>query len=48
MQDYILSRTAIPSAQLSKKRNNDWELDSAYCLENKVCDQIVQSLNDVI
>lgn len=48
MQDYILSRTAIPSAQLSKKRNNDWELDSAYCLENKVCDQIVQNLNDVI
>lgn len=48
MKDYILEKTNIPKATLMKKRNNDWELDSDYCLENKVCDVIVKSLNEVI
>lgn len=48
MKEFILSNTAIPKTQLMKKRSNDWELDAAYCLENKVCDQIIQSLDDVI
>lgn len=48
MQDYILSRTDIPAAQLSKKKNNDWELDADYCLEKKVCEKIVHELDEVI
>lgn len=48
MKDYVLERTSIPSKLLNKKRNNDWELDSAFCLENGVCDQVVESLKEVI
>lgn len=48
MKEYILNRTNIPKAQLMKKRNNDWELDASYCLENKVCDVIINTLDDVI
>lgn len=48
MKEYILNRTNIPKAQLMKKRNNDWELDASYCLENKVCDVIISTLDDVI
>lgn len=48
MKEYILNRTNIPRAQLMKKRNNDWELDASYCLENKVCDVIINTLDDVI
>lgn len=48
MQEFILSRTAIPASSLSKKKNNDWELDAAYCLEHKVCDQIIQNLEEIL
>ena len=48
MKDFILERTQIPKAQLMKKRSNDWELDAAFCLENKVCDTIITSINDVL
>ena len=47
MKDFILASTNIPRAQLMKKRNNDWELDSGYCLANGACDEIVYSLEDV-
>lgn len=48
MKDYILDRTEIPKAQLSKKRNNDWELDAAFCLENHVCDVVISSIEEII
>ena len=48
MKDYILERTEIPRAQLMKKRSNDWELDAEFCLENKACDVIVNSLDEII
>lgn len=48
MKDYIQEHTGIPSKLLNKKRNNDWEIDADFCLENGVCDQIVHSLNEVI
>ena len=48
MKDYILSRTAIPAATLNKKKNNDWELNAQYCLENKVCDVVIKSLEEVL
>ena len=48
MQDFILSRTSIPASSLSKKKNNDWELDAAYCLDHKVCDRLIQSLEEIL
>lgn len=48
MKEYILNRTSIPRTQLMKKRNNDWELDAAYCLENHVCDVVVSNLDEVL
>lgn len=48
MKDYIVDRTNIPLATLSRKKNNDWELDAKYCLEHGVCDVIVESLSEVL
>lgn len=48
MRDYILERTEIPAATLSRKKNNDWELDAAYCAEHGVCDHIVSSLDEIL
>lgn len=48
MKDYILSRTSITPQQLNKKRSNDWELDSAYCIEHGVCHAIVGSVEEII
>ena len=48
MKDFILEKTAIPKSQLMKKRSNDWELDAKFCLENKVCDVIAESLDDIL
>lgn len=48
MKEYILERTDIPRTQLMKKRNNDWELDAAYCLENHVCDAVINNLDEVL
>lgn len=48
MKDYILEKTSIPKAQLMKKRANDWELDAQFCLENKVCDVIVENIEEII
>lgn len=48
MKEYILSRTGIDPRQLNKKRSNDWTIDAKYCLDNKVCDGIVSSLDEVL
>ena len=48
MKDFILAHTSIPKTQLMKKRTSDWELDSAYCLENKGCDKIISSWDEVL
>ena len=47
MKEYIEARTSIPAKLLNKKRNNDWEIDAAFCLENGVCDVIVRSIEEV-
>lgn len=47
MKDFILENTKINKTVLYKKRNNDWELDAAFCLENKVCDYVVSALEEV-
>lgn len=48
MKDYIADNTKIPRATINKKKNNDWELDADYCLENGVCTCIVSNLEEVI
>ena len=47
MKQFILENTEIPSKQLNAKRASDWELDAAFCLENKVCDKIIESVEEV-
>lgn len=47
-KEYILNHTNIPKRDLMKKRNNDWEIDAAYCIENGVADCLVESLDDII
>ena len=48
MKEFVLAHSEIPRQQLMKKRNNDWELDATYCIENGACDMIVRTLDDVI
>lgn len=48
LREFYLSRTKIPRAQLTKKRSNDWYLDSKFCVENGVCDAVVETLDEVL
>lgn len=48
MKNYILAHTGIQPAQLNRKRNNDWEIDAQFCIENKVCDKVIENLDEVI
>lgn len=48
MKAFILDRTSIPASALNKKRNNDWELDSDYCLEHGVCTTVINDLEEVL
>lgn len=48
MKDYILKRTRISAAVLSKQKCHDWELDAEYCLEHGVCDCVVDKLSEII
>lgn len=48
MKEYILEKTKIPPKDLNKKRANDWELSSDYCLKNGVCDVLIETLDDII
>ena len=48
MKDYILERTNISAAVLNRQKSHDWELDADYCAEHRVCDGIVESLDEII
>lgn len=48
MKDYILENTKIPQKDLMRKRNNDWVLDSTFCLANGVCDAIIENVKEII
>ena len=48
MKDFILEHTCIPASTLNRRKNNDWTIDSTYCLANGVCDEVVQSLDDIL
>lgn len=47
MKQFISDHTGILPKQLNAKRANDWELDAAFCMENKVCDRIIESIEEV-
>lgn len=47
-RDYILEKTNIPASTLKSKKNNDWTMDAAYCLEHNVCDVVVTDIDEVI
>lgn len=47
MKQFILQNTGIPQKKLNAKRANDWELDAAFCLDNKVCDRVIESIEEV-
>ena len=48
MKDFILAHTQIPSSTLMRRKNNDWTIDAQYCLNNGVCDELIQSLDQVV
>ena len=47
MKEFILENK-IPKTQLMKKRNNDWELDAQFCLDNGACEMIAQTMDDIM
>lgn len=47
MHTYILSHTTIPASTLTRKKNNDWELNSEACLKYGICDCIVEKMSDI-
>lgn len=47
MKDYIVEQTEIPKATLARKKSNDWELNAEECLKYKVCDKIIDSLDEI-
>lgn len=47
MKQFIAGHTGILPKQLNAKRANDWELDASFCMENKVCDRIIESIEEV-
>lgn len=47
MREFILSRTSIPQSTLTRKHNNDWEIDAPSCLEYGICTEIAESLDDI-
>lgn len=48
MHNYILAHTNIPASTLTRKKNNDWELNAADCLKYGVCDEVVTSLAKIL
>lgn len=48
MHEYIISHTNIPKSMLTRKKNNDWEINSEDCLKYGVCDHIVESISEII
>ena len=47
MHRYIIDHTRIPSATLTRKKNNDWELNAETCLKYGVCDRIIESISEI-
>lgn len=48
MHRYIIDHTKIPSSTLTKKKNNDWELDAEACLKYGVCDRVIESISEIL
>lgn len=47
-KEFLLARTKIPPEEYESHKYNDWWLSAEECLKYGVCDQIIQSLDEVI
>ena len=48
MKLYILERSTVPAALMNKKRNNDWHVNAETCYKYKMCDRIIESMEEII
>lgn len=48
MKEFILLRTEIPKKLLDKRRTDDWTIPAQECLDMKVCDRIIESIDEVL
>ena len=48
IKKFILDHTEITTKTFNKYINNDWWLTAEECLKYKACDQIIETLDDVI
>ena len=48
MQEFIVEQSGLTIDDLNKKAGHDWIMDAEYCLENKVCDTIIEKLSEAI
>lgn len=48
MKEFILLRTEIPKKLLDKRRTDDWTIPAQECLDMKVCNRIIESIDEVL
>ena len=48
MKEYIIKKTGITQAMMTKQQNHDWELDAGYCLKHGVCDRVIESMGEIL
>ena len=48
MKLYILEHSTVPAALMNKKRNNDWHVNAETCYKYKMCDRIIESMEEII
>lgn len=48
IESFIVSRTHISSRLYKTHEKDDWWLDAAECLKHGVCDQIIESIEDIL
>lgn len=47
-RELVLSKTKIPKATLTKRRDEDWFMSADDCMKYGVCDQIVTSMDEIL
>ena len=48
MKEYIVRKTRISKTTLAHKHSNDWKLNAKECLAYGVCDQIIETLDNIL
>lgn len=47
-QEFVLDHTKIPEDVLEKHKKDDWYVDAELCLKYGICDQVVDSLDQIL